>query len=156
MSTEPPRPTALITGAASGIGAALARLLAAQGHRLILVDREPLPPSSDCETIRADLTDPDDLAVVEDRCRSGLDLLVNNAGFGHPTRFLDTPIEAEIAMARLHMEAVLRLTHAALPRCWSAAAGEWSTPPPSSASSPAPPTPPRKHGSSTSPRRRRK
>ncbi|MEU5870585.1 SDR family oxidoreductase [Glycomyces sp. NPDC047369] len=113
MNLAPP-PTALITGAASGIGAAFARLLAAEGYRLILVDREPLP-SSDCEPMQADLTDSDDLARVEDRCRSGLDLLINNAGFGHPTRFLETPVEAEIAMARLHMEAVLRLTHAALP-----------------------------------------
>ncbi|GAA1672759.1 SDR family oxidoreductase [Glycomyces endophyticus] len=122
MNAEPPRPTALVTGAASGIGAALARRLAAEGHRLVLVDRDgerlretgaALP--ADTELVTADLTDDADLARIEERCRAGLDLLVNNAGFGHPTRFLATPIEAEIAMSRLHMETVLRLTHAALP-----------------------------------------
>jgi short-subunit dehydrogenase len=40
---------------------------------------------------------------------------VNNAGFGHPTEFLETSAAAEIAMSRVHVEAVLRLTIAALP-----------------------------------------
>lgn len=115
MDDTESRPTALITGAASGIGAAFARLLAAERYRLVLVDREPVESSGGGESIRADLTEPGDLARIEERCRSGVDLLINNAGFGHPTRFLDTLIEAEVAMARLHMEAVLRLTHAALP-----------------------------------------
>jgi uncharacterized protein len=121
MHGEPP-PTALITGAAAGIGAAFARALALEGYRLVLVDRnlEGLQAIAarlgcDAETITADLTTEADIARVEARCREGLDLLVNNAGFGHPTEFLHTPIEAEIAMSRLHMEAVLRFTIAALP-----------------------------------------
>ncbi|MFG3341044.1 SDR family NAD(P)-dependent oxidoreductase [Glycomyces sp. NPDC048151] len=116
-----PRPTALITGAASGIGAAFARALAPD-HRLVLVDRDTeglqaiaATLDTETETVTADLTAEADIARIEERCRAGLDLLVNNAGFGHPTEFLDTPIEAEIAMSRLHVEAVLRLTVAALP-----------------------------------------
>lgn len=115
-------PTALITGAAAGIGAAFAKLLAREGYRLILVDRngERLQDtekslSINCETMTADLTLEGDIARVEERCRDGIDLLVNNAGFGHPTRFLYTPAKAEIAMSRLHTEVVLRLTLAALP-----------------------------------------
>jgi len=115
-------PTALITGAAVGIGAAFARALTRKGYRLILVDRngeglqaiaEELP--SDCEVVIADLTAEADVARIEERCREGLDLLVNNAGFGHATEFLATPVEAEVAMSRLQIEAVLRLTLAALP-----------------------------------------
>jgi short-subunit dehydrogenase len=115
-------PTALITGSASGIGAAFARLLAREGYRLILVDRsgERLKAtanslSADCEIMVADLIVEEDVAGVEKRCRDGIDLLVNNAGFGHPTGFLTTPVQAEIAMSRLHTETVLRLTLAALP-----------------------------------------
>ena len=114
-------PTALITGAASGIGAAFARELAREGHRLILVDRDESRLTSvaetlaaDCELVEADLTAEADVAALEARC-VGVDLLVNNAGFGHPTGWLDTPVEAEVAMLRLHTEAVLRLTLAALP-----------------------------------------
>lgn len=115
------RPTALVTGAASGIGAAFARALAREGYRLVLVDRdgERLQATAsglaDCETVIADLTVEAEVARIEARCREGLDLLVNNAGFGHATEFLATPVEAEVAMSRLHTETVLRLTLAALP-----------------------------------------
>src|SRR5206468_1524079 len=43
------------------------------------------------------------------------DLLVNNAGFAQRGRFLDVPVGDELAMLRVHCEAVLRLTYAALP-----------------------------------------
>lgn len=119
---SPPQPTALVTGAAAGIGAAFARALARDGYRLVLVDRDgerlrglanalPVP----CETVTADLAVEAEVARIEARCREGVDLLVNNAGFGHPTELLETPVAAEVAMARLHIEAVLRLTLAALP-----------------------------------------
>jgi short-subunit dehydrogenase len=118
---SPSRPTALVTGAASGIGAAFARALAGEGYRLVLVDRngERLRSTAsglaaDCETVTADLTVEAEVDGVAARCRE-VDLLVNNAGFGHPTAFLATSVEAEVAMSRLHTETVLRLTLAALP-----------------------------------------
>ncbi|MDA1361493.1 SDR family NAD(P)-dependent oxidoreductase [Glycomyces luteolus] len=119
---SPSRPTALITGGAAGIGASFARALARDGYRLVLVDRngEGLQRfagsfDADTEVVTADLTVEGDLARVEQRCREGVDLLVNNAGFGHPTEFLSTSAVAELAMSKLHMDVVLRLTLAALP-----------------------------------------
>jgi short-subunit dehydrogenase len=116
------QPTALITGAAAGIGAAFSRMLVREGYRLVLVDRngfglQEMADSlgGECETVTADLTVEEDVSRIEKRCREGVDLLVNNAGFGHSTKFLATSVEAEVAMSRLHVETVLRLTLAALP-----------------------------------------
>ncbi|GAB3144356.1 SDR family NAD(P)-dependent oxidoreductase [Microbispora hainanensis] len=119
-------PTALITGATAGIGAAFARRLAADGFSLVLVARDQgrLAASAEAlhkrygvpvEPLCADLTTEEGTAAAEERLGSGVDLLVNNAGFGHHGGFLDTPVEDEIRMLRLHCEAVLRLTRAALP-----------------------------------------
>src|SRR5690606_3148728 len=93
-------PTALITGASSGLGAEFARRLADRGADLVLVGRdvEALAAVADSvrgagvrvETIAADLTAADELAEVERRAASTgapIDLLVNNAGFGLPLAF---------------------------------------------------------------------
>jgi hypothetical protein len=119
-------PTALITGASVGIGAAFARRLAADGLGLVLVSRdgERLGAAAEVyrrrygvevEVLPADLATDDGLGAVEDRLRAGVDLLVNNAGFGHPGAFPEVPIEDELVMLKVHCEAVLRLTYAALP-----------------------------------------
>ncbi|GAB2455844.1 SDR family NAD(P)-dependent oxidoreductase [Streptosporangium sandarakinum] len=119
-------PTALITGATAGIGAAFARRLAADGFSLVLVARDEERLRSSAETLHrrygvktealpADLALDEDIAKVEERLREGVDLLVNNAGFGHPGSFLDVPVADEVRMLKVHCEAVLRLTLAALP-----------------------------------------
>ncbi len=119
-------PTALITGATAGIGAAFARRLAKDGLDLVLVARntEKLDETADLlrhdygvtvEVLPADLAEDDGIAAVEERLRQGVDLLVNNAGFGNQGTFLEVPIEAELRMLKVHCEAVLRLTYAALP-----------------------------------------
>lgn len=119
--------TSLITGATTGIGAAFARRLAADGHALVLVarDAERLGDSAEglrrrygvgVEVLRADLTLEEGIAAVEARLADrerAVDVLVNNAGFGLQGRFLDTPMSEELRMLTLHCEAVLRLTGAA-------------------------------------------
>ncbi|GAB2621523.1 SDR family oxidoreductase [Streptomyces capparidis] len=119
-------PTALITGATAGIGAAFARRLATDGFDLVLVarDTERLERAAHeyrtahrvrAEVLTADLADEDGLRAAERRAADGIDLLVNNAGFAQRGRFLETSVADEVAMLRVHCEAVLRLTHAALP-----------------------------------------
>jgi hypothetical protein len=118
--------TAIVTGASAGIGAAFVRRLARERHDLVLVARDEarlaaLARETEAaygvrvEVLPADLATDDGISRVEQRAaRDDTDLLVNNAGFGHRGRFLQVPVEDELTMLRVHVEAVLRLTTAAV------------------------------------------
>ncbi len=120
--------TALITGSTAGIGAAFARRLAADGHDLVLVARDTARLREqatelhdrhgiEAEVLTADLAEDKGIEAVERRLadrRNPVDLLINNAGFGHKGRYLEVPMSDELMMLKVHCEAVLRLTSAAV------------------------------------------
>lgn len=116
---------ALVTGASSGIGADLARALARRGVALVLVARredrlrELAAELTNAhgvatEVIAADLTAPGATSEVWRRAAAGgsIDILINNAGFGHFRRFGATSLERELDMLRLNISAVVELSHA--------------------------------------------
>ncbi len=120
---------ALITGASSGIGAIYAERLARRGHDLILVarnaerlrklaDRIAAETGRKVEVIAADLGKRDDLATVEAELRSNrrITTLVNNAGVGATAPLLQSDIEGMSDMIALNVDALMRLTYAAVPR----------------------------------------
>ncbi|MET9351474.1 SDR family oxidoreductase [Streptomyces sp. NPDC006617] len=120
--------TALITGSTAGLGAAFARRLAADGHDLVLVARDTKRLREqatelhdrhgiEAEVLTADLSADAGIDAVAARLsdrRNPVDLLINNAGFGNKGRFLDVPMADELTMLKVHCEAVLRLTSAAV------------------------------------------
>jgi len=125
---ESTRNLALVTGASSGIGAALAERLARDGRDVLIVARrrerlEALAGRLQAETgvavdlLVADLTDPAQLLLVEERiAREGqLDLLVNNAGFAGYGPFAEIEPGVADRLTAIHIVAPLRLTRAALP-----------------------------------------
>ena len=121
--------TALVTGASSGMGVAIAGELARRGHALTLVARreerlrEVAGQIGDehgvrVEWIAADLAD----AADRDRIPAELaergqvvELLVNNAGIGTIGPFAELPVAGEIQLVRLNVEAMVALCGAFVP-----------------------------------------
>jgi short-subunit dehydrogenase len=125
-----PGSTAAVTGAASGIGAALAVALAARGSSLVLLDRDADRLAALAARLRADhpaaTVDPlvVDLADAQATQRAAeqiaaahpdLTLLVNNAGVALGGRFDQVTLEEFEWVQAVNLRAVVRLTHGLLP-----------------------------------------
>ncbi|MDQ3765139.1 MAG: SDR family NAD(P)-dependent oxidoreductase [Actinomycetota bacterium] len=110
---------ALVTGASSGIGAAIAEALAGAGCRLVVLGRDrtrldALARRTGARALVADLSTPDGLARAADAAAE-VDLLVNSAGRGWAGE-LAAMAEPDIdALVTLNLAVPLRLTRAALP-----------------------------------------
>ncbi|MDX1597481.1 MAG: SDR family NAD(P)-dependent oxidoreductase [Marinobacter sp.] len=116
----------LITGGASGLGWAMARLWHQQGHYIILADidkvllqqREQELPGERLRTILADITRQSDINNLLQYLETDvgrLDLLVNNAGITHRSRACDTDPAVFRKVMAVDWEGPVELTHATLP-----------------------------------------
>jgi 2-keto-3-deoxy-L-fuconate dehydrogenase len=111
--------SALVTGAASGIGLATARLLAARGARVAALDRvKPPGDSRQIYPVLADVTDDAAVraAVAEaGQALGGLDILVNNAGIGAAGTVEDNDDDEWRRVLDVNVLGIVRATRAALP-----------------------------------------
>lgn len=120
--------TALVTGASSGMGRILARRLAEKGANLVLVARRKWLLESLAEEIEAsgrqamvapcDVSDRSGMRAVGEQAlkRFGaVDLLVNNAGYGHHRPFLRWDLDDQERMMRVNFLGSLYLTHQLAP-----------------------------------------
>jgi 3-oxoacyl-[acyl-carrier protein] reductase len=110
---------ALVTGASRGIGAAVARSLAAEGVHLALASRSGDDLGLDGAVARrCDVRQPDDLeALVAEAVErfGGIDILVANAGVGAYGPFLDLPADQLEEMIDVNVKGTLYAVRAALP-----------------------------------------
>lgn len=115
------RPVAVVTGASSGIGAATARSLAAQGFHVVCAARrfdrvEALAGEIAGTPVTCDVTDPDSVAALAAVVGGRLDVLVNNAGGAFGADPVATgPVEQWQAMYEVNVVGTLRVTQALLP-----------------------------------------
>ena len=126
---------AIVTGAASGIGRATALLLAAQGARVLIVDRdeegsaavcrEAIDAGHDAETLSVDLTSSDAPMTVFDTATKALgaipSILVNNAGMGNARSALETDDNDWHHWLDVNLTTVFRMSREAIARFESGA-----------------------------------
>ena len=135
MTTQLENTVALVTGSSSGIGAATALRLAAEGAAVALVARRRDRLDDLASTIRADggtalvvpadITSRDQATGAVEQAVAGLgrlDIVVNNAGVMLLGPAIDATVEEWDRMVAINVQGTLYVTHAALPHLVSAAA----------------------------------
>lgn len=113
---------ALITGASSGLGREMAKLLASRGYELVLCARREdrlrelaaeLPTV--CHVLVADVSDEEECRLLYRAVRGDdLEIVINNAGFGLFGEFLETDLDEELRMIDTNIRAVHILTKLAV------------------------------------------
>jgi NAD(P)-dependent dehydrogenase (short-subunit alcohol dehydrogenase family) len=110
---------AVVTGGGSGIGLATARLLAARGASVAVLDLKPPEELADGVIgLTADVTDDGSVrqAVEHSAQRlGGIDILVNNAGIGATGTVADNPDDEWHQVFDVNVVGIVRVTRAALP-----------------------------------------
>jgi uncharacterized protein len=122
-------PYALVTGAAKGIGRAIAEELAKKGYRLLLLDFDKETLSQTADTIRKrydlpvytlhqDLSHPDAVQNITEWSRPfhhELNVVVNNAGYGLNGAFEQIPIAEQLNIIDVNVKAQLQIAYAFIP-----------------------------------------
>lgn len=135
-NTMTAKPSVLITGASTGIGATYAGRFARRGHDLVLVARDVKRMEAiagrlreetgvTIDILQADLTQPGDLAKVETKLRDDarIGILVNNAGTAIGGTFVEQSTDVVARLVALNTTALLRLSSAIAPRLAQAGEG---------------------------------
>ena len=121
--------TAVVTGASSGIGAATARRLAAEGYHVFCAARradrvEALAKEIDGTAVRCDVTSVDQVAALKDLVGERLDVLVNNAGGAFGADPVATAKADDWrAMYEVNVIGLMQVTQALLPALVASGAG---------------------------------
>jgi 3-oxoacyl-[acyl-carrier protein] reductase len=116
MSSRYAGKIAIVTGSGTGIGAAVARRIAAEGAAVVLADRDLPSATAVCEEIakaggrasacRVDIREPDQVEAMLEHTRATFGrahVLINNAGMGVQKHFLDTPLDMLRAMLDINV-----------------------------------------------------
>ncbi|WP_406178606.1 3-oxoacyl-ACP reductase [Streptomyces canus] len=113
--------TALVTGGARGIGAAVAETLARDGARVVVLDvpgaqadAEQLAARLGGSALALDITAADAGARIAEALPEGLDVLVHNAGITRDRRLVNMPAERWSSVLEVNLASVLRTTDALL------------------------------------------
>ncbi len=135
MALERPR-VALVTGAGSGIGRAIAEKLAQDGERVVVNDLRDASADEVVAGIKGnggeaasapgDVSDPEAVGGIVEAARGAfgpVEILVNNAGYGQQKLFVDLTVEDFDRMIGVHLRGTFLCTSAVLPGMLSSGRG---------------------------------